>query len=633
MKYLLLATALLLGVSSSAFSQVQYQTREYSVDFAGEGTKFVNYWNGTGFTPGDLLFRKDMQLTLDYQAAVPNQGMIYVRAHYLLNYVTVKDPESEQPVYNFERLFEAFDELISRGMKPVFEIMGFPMIEGGKTEVAYDESAQAQLDSDNQWVPDFEKREDYLQWYDFVYELMTELEKRYGREELENWYFESTNEPDMHQLYWDKGIPALLNYWDATSEAIKAVNPKYIFGGPGTASLLSDEFKAVLAHCDTGTNAITGGQGAVLDFISIHEKNLPYNMSETYQEVIGYIREHHSGFRDIPFWNNEADPTWGWRKPFWYRPKPWYASFIIQSVDIHNRLVMDAMDINFGKLINDKGFLGDWYMRSDLARFSNNRNEDRFWLIKKPLHNVMSLLAHSSGRRYQTEGYESDRQLTTVLPIRKDNGQIVLLISNMPEFGSSVRSGGESDQVITPEQKKMHDSAGAIVNMVVENTGIKNPVFSHVRIDEINANPYSVWVDIGKPEEIDRKQYEFLAGYMEPVIMGRKQPLKNNRLSLVMSPSSVSMIVISEAAGEEKGRAEGPDVVRVSRYEGFDGERVEFVRWEQITDEVVAYNIYASHDGNEFFRVNRTPVLDLGYLHVVPDDANEVLYRVSIVDL
>ena len=632
MKQSLITTAILVLLYSFAYSQVQYEIRNYSIDFSGEGTEFVNYWNGTGFTPGDLLFRKDMQLTLDYQAAIPNQGMRYVRPHWLLNLVTVRNPGSEQAEYNFDRLFEALDEFVSRGMKPVFEIMGFPLIADKATTVEYDDFAQGIQDDGSQWVPDFEEREEYLLWYDFVYELVTELEKRYGREELESWYFECFNEPDMPEWFWNQGIPALLNYWDATSEAIKAVNENYLFGGPGTALILSDEFKAVIEHTYNGTNAITGEQGSVIDFISVHNKNLPYDMVQSEMEAFDFIREHYPGFQDISFWNNEADPTWGWRRPFWWRPTPWYAGFIVQSVDVHNRLIIDAVDINYGKLINDKGFLGDWYTRTALARFSNNRNQDRFWLIKKPVHNAMSLLAHMPGRRYQTEGYESERELTTVIPTRKENGQIVLLVSNMPEFGP-VRSGAESDHVITPEQKRLHDSAGAVVNLTVEHTGIRNPVFSHIRIDDIHANPYRAWIDIGKPEKLDRELYEFLAGHMEPVIVNWKESLENNRINLLMTPSSVSMIVISEAGDESGSNREQPHISHVSRYEGHNGERKEFVRWEQTTEDVVAYNVYASYDGNEYTRINSTPVFDLGFLHVVPDAIDEVSYRVSIVNL
>ncbi len=632
MKQSLITTAVVLLLYSFAYSQVQYEIRNYSIDFSGEGIEFVNYWNGTGFTPGDLLFRKDMQLTLDYQAAIPNQGMRYVRPHWLLNLVTVRNPGSDQADFDFDRLFEALDEFISRGMKPVFEVMGFPLLADKATAVEYDDFAQGIQDDGSQWVPDFEKREEYLLWYDFVYELVTELENRYGREELESWYFECFNEPDMPEWFWNQGIPALLNYWDATSEAIKAVNENYVFGGPGTALILSDEFKAVIEHTYNGINAITGEQGSVIDFISVHNKNLPYDMVESELEAFDFIREHYPGFQDISFWNNEADPTWGWIRPFWWRPRPWYAGFIVQSVDVHNRLIFDAVDINYGKLINDKGFLGDWYTRTALARFSNKRNQDRFWLIKKPVHNAMSLLAHMPGRRYQIEGYESKRELTTVIPTRKENGQIVLLVSNMPEFGP-VRSGADSDHVITPEQKRLHDSAGAVVNLTVEHTGIRNPVFSHIRIDDIHANPYRAWIDVGKPEKLDRELYELLAGHMEPVIVNRKKSLENNRLNLMMTPSSVSMIVISEAEDRSGSSRQKPRVLHASRYEGYNGERKEFVRWEQTTDDVVAYNVYASHDGNKYTRINSTPVFDLGFLHVVPDDIDEVSYRVSIVEL
>ncbi|TVR16204.1 MAG: hypothetical protein EA401_01715 [Planctomycetota bacterium] len=340
-----------------AWAQAVYPQRSYQIDLSAEGERLPIYWNGTGFTPGNLLLRSDMQLTLDYQAAIPNQGMHYVRPHWLLNMVTVRNPGSDQARYDYQQLFSALDQLVNRGMKPIFEIMGFPRVIGSAA-VTYDADAQGQRGRRQQWIPDFQERSDYLLWHDFIIDLTRNLEDRYGSEELKSWYFESTNEPDIHEWFWDQGIPALLNYWDATSSAIKAVNEDYRFGGPGTATVLSPEFKAVIAHCDTGSNAITGETGSVLDFISVHAKNRPYAMIDMEQRSIDWIREHHPRFRSLPFWNNEADPTWGWRRPFWWRPTAWYASFIIQSVDAHNRLLIDTSDINYGLLLNDKGFLG-----------------------------------------------------------------------------------------------------------------------------------------------------------------------------------------------------------------------------------------------------------------------------------
>lgn len=634
MMRMLIGVVVMMGCwMAGAEAQVHYHPREYRVDLSQEGTDFQPYWNGTGFTPGNILLRQDMHLTLDYQAAIANQGMRYVRPHWLLNMVTVRNPGSAEAEYDFTRLFQALDVMVSRDMKPIFEIMGFPRIVDSEA-VEYDADAQGQRGRDNQWVPDFEQREAYLLWHDFVTTLIRALEERYGSDELRSWYFESTNEPDIHEWFWDQGIPALLNYWDATSEAIKAVNPDYVFGGPGTATVLSDEFKAVLAHCDTGTNAITGEQGSVLDFISVHAKNLPYDMIQMEMRSIDYIREHHPAFTDTPFWNNEADPTWGWRRPFWWRPSSWYASFVIQSVDAHNRLIKDAMDINYGILVNDNGFLGNWYTRTALARFAHADDQDQFWLVKKPVHNAMSLLAQMGGQRLPVQRSVDERDTNSIIPVRNDNGQVVILMANMPEFGP-VRSGAESDQVITAQQRQAHDSQGAAVQLHLDNLGMEHPVLTHVRLDGIHANPYAVWRDIGAPQTLDREQYALLAGHMEPAIIQRQQALGEGPVQISMSPSSVSLLIISEPTVPSTSKPMQAEIHSVNHYRGQGGEQTAFIRWQQVGDAVQAYNVFVSSDGEQYQQINPAPIMDLGFLHVLPEGtaAEDLHYSVRVHDL
>ncbi|TVR15041.1 MAG: hypothetical protein EA401_03420 [Planctomycetota bacterium] len=618
-----------LGVASA---QVHYHPRQVQVDVAQEGVDFQPYWNGTGFTPGNILLRQDMHLTLDYQAAIPNQGMRYVRPHWLLNMVSVRHPGSDQAEYDFSQLFQALDVMIARGMKPIFEIMGYPRIEDADEEVTYDADAQGLGGQDGQWVPDFSQRDEYLLWHQFVKELITALEERYGSEELQSWYFESTNEPDIHEWFWKQGIPALLNYWDATSEAIKSVNPDYVFGGPGTATVLSDEFKAVLAHCDTGTNAITGEQGSTLDFISVHAKNTPYSMIDMEMRSIDYIREHHPRFVNLPFWNNEADPTWGWRRPFWWRPTPWYAGFIVQSVDAHNRLIMDAMEINYGLLVNDKGFLGDWYTRTALARFANEQNRDQFWMIKKPVHNAMSLLAHMGGQRLSINSDADERDHTSIIPVRNDQGQLLILLANMPKFGP-VRSGAESDHVITPPQRRRIDSQGALVELALEALDMQQPVLTHVRLDGIHANPYAVWRDLGSPEVLDRESYALLASHMEPAILQHQDALSNGPLRIAMSPASVSLLVISDAAQAPEITHPNPEILSINHYHGQQGERGAFIRWQQASDAVVAYDVFAAYDDGDYEQVNSAPIFDLGFLHVLPEGVEGVRYSIRVHEL
>ncbi len=622
---------LLLLFVPTVVSQMNYSFYEYSIDFSQPGKTHVNYWHATGFTPGELLFRDDMQLTLDYLSAIPNSGLVHIRPHWMLNLVGSRNAGTPEATYNFDRLGAAFDELVSRGLKPIFEVMGFPAITWETGPGEYDAAAQSQRNQPDQWIPDFENMEDVRLWYDFVKEMTTYLEDRYGVEELKTWYFECTNEPDIHNHFWSYGIPALLNYWDATSEAIKAVNPDYQFGGPGTARGVSDEFKAVLAHCDTGTNVITGEQGAVLDYISVHRKFLPYVMIDRELECIEYIRENHPRFKDLPFWNDEADPMAGWSRSYWWRPHPWYGAFVIQSVDAHNRLLIDSAGVNYQMLLNDNGFMGNWYHRTQLARFLNTdetNEEVRFWLFKKPVLTVMTMLALGEGNRYDVEGYATTREHVIVVPSRTPSNEIVLLILNKPEFGP-VHNNWVSNRHITPEQKVLHDPHGANLTLNLQGLNFEKPVLRHVRLDELHGYAHGAWRALGSPDSLSADMYRVIAAHMDPVMIDQRQTDEISTLHLQLPPSSVSMVIISDAHNNVSHST--PEIRSINDYSGYNGEQKKFIRWEQMPGMIVRYHVYASYDGGEYHRVSPYPLFDLGYLDVLPDGVSEAEYRIEVV--
>ena len=627
-----LFTAFLFMMSSVVLvSQSAYESYHYKVDFAKEGKSHHIYWNNTGFTPGDMLFRKDMQLSLDYLAAVPNQETVYIRPHWLLNLIGSRGMETENPEFNFDRLDAALDQIVTRELKLIFEIMGFPSLEWEVGENVYDDAAQEQKNQAQQWDPDFTKEEDYLKWHAFIKALISHLAERYGTEELNTWYFECSNEPDIHRHFWDRGIPSLLNYWDASSEAIKAVNPEFQFGGPGTARGLSDEYKAVLAHCDTGMNVITGERGAVLDFISVHRKELTYNMIDNEIECIQYIRENHPGFKDLPFWNDEGDPMAGWSRHYWWRPHPWYGAFIAQSVEAHNRLLIDSMGVNYGVLLNDNGFLGNWYQRTALARYNNEENEDHLWLFKKPALSVMTMLALTEGTRFDVEGYASSRENVIVMPTKSRNGEVVVLLVNKPEFGPP-HNNWVNNEDISLEQMILHDPNGASIKLSLKNMGFENPEMMQVQLDAMHGYAHGTWKRLGKPDTITTEIYREIAANMDPVVVEEGFSLTGNDqddLHLVLPPSSVTMLVIRDKDTQLDFPA--PEITTITAYAGYNGEKKNFISWQQVKGAIVRYNVYASYDGGEYTRVNPYPVFERGYLDVLPESVDKADYKIEVI--
>ena len=80
---------------------------------------------------------------------------------------------------------------------------------------------------------------DYLKWRNLVYETVKHLQERYGAEEIESWYFEVWNEPDLGDHFWipDPKNPDRTNQeeyyklYDYAVDGAVAANPNIRIGG------------------------------------------------------------------------------------------------------------------------------------------------------------------------------------------------------------------------------------------------------------------------------------------------------------------------------------------------------------------------------------------------------------------
>ena len=101
--------------------------------------------------------------------------------------------------------------------------------------------------------------------------------ERYGKKEVESWYWEVWNEPDI--FYWQGTPEEYIKLYDFTADAVKRALPTARIGGPATtgpAQPKAAEFlRKFLEHCANGINSATGKTGAPLDFITFHAKGAP----------------------------------------------------------------------------------------------------------------------------------------------------------------------------------------------------------------------------------------------------------------------------------------------------------------------------------------------------------------------
>lgn len=244
---LLLSLALALPVCLSAQSSAETIT----INAGARTTDFPHFWEqviGSGRAVLTLResWRNDARLVKQATA------IQYVRFHAIFHdEMGVYDEDKDgKPIYNFSYVDQVYDGLLELGLKPFVELSFMPR--------------KLALNPDNYhpfwYKPLPSPPRDQARWGALIEAFTRHLVERYGREEIESWYFEVWNEPNID--FWN-GKPQLETYlqmYDTTAKAVKAVDPKLRIGGPGTAQAAwADKF---IAHCTTTK--------IPFDFVSTH---------------------------------------------------------------------------------------------------------------------------------------------------------------------------------------------------------------------------------------------------------------------------------------------------------------------------------------------------------------------------
>jgi xylan 1,4-beta-xylosidase len=174
--------------------------------------------------------RANEGLRADWQAQLATVqkeiGFRYIRFHGLLHDdMGVYNEDSQgNPIYNFQYVDALYDELLAQHIRPFVEISFMP----------------AKLASDARtvfwWKARVSPPKDMARWNDLIKALMTHWRARYGEPEINQWYFEVWNEPNLHNVFFSGNMEDYFSLYQNTADSIRYVCPHCRVGGPATAS-------------------------------------------------------------------------------------------------------------------------------------------------------------------------------------------------------------------------------------------------------------------------------------------------------------------------------------------------------------------------------------------------------------
>jgi xylan 1,4-beta-xylosidase len=113
---------------------------------------------------------------------------------------------------------------------------------------------------------------DYAKWGELAYQWAKHCVERYGRAEVEQWYWEVWNEANIG--YW-RGTPEeFRKLHDFAIAGVRRALPTARVGGPDTAGSGGQFMRDFLEHC-LRRELCDRREGTPLDFIAFHAKGAP----------------------------------------------------------------------------------------------------------------------------------------------------------------------------------------------------------------------------------------------------------------------------------------------------------------------------------------------------------------------
>ena len=209
-----------IGLSGMA----QAQTRTVQADLAqvtGPHTQVPLRCVGAGRANEGL--RADWQQQL---ATVQSEiGFKYIRMHGLLHddMGVYREDKDGKPEYNFQYIDTLYDALLRQHIRPFVELTFMPSQLASGTQTVF------------WWKGNITPPKDPAKWAALIRALVAHFKERYGAEEVQQWYFEVWNEPDLHNGFFSGSLDDYLALYKNTAEAVKAECPACRVGGPASA--------------------------------------------------------------------------------------------------------------------------------------------------------------------------------------------------------------------------------------------------------------------------------------------------------------------------------------------------------------------------------------------------------------
>jgi len=495
--------------------------------------KLLPIWKFFGYDEANYTYMKDGKKLLSEIAAL-SPVRVNIRAHNMLtsgdgtpglkwsSTNAYTEDANGKPVYNWKIVDSIFDSYIRRGMKPLAEI-GFMPEALSVNPGVLNEAPALDKNAPKHYAGWAYPPKSYEKWAELVFQWVKHSVQRYGKTEVEGWYWEVWNEPDL-SFYW-KGTPdEYIKLYDYTADAVKRALPIAKIGGPETTSpdgkSGGELLRRFLTHVVSGKNYVTGKTGVPLDFITFHAKGAPklidgvvwMNMGNQLRSIDkGFeIVSSYPALKNLPIIIGESDPegcaacSEDLHPENAYRNSTMYASYTAAVVTC-------TYDLARKRGVNLAGAVTWAFEFEDQPYFRGFRDLATNG-IDKPVLNVFRMLGMMQGSRVtatstSTQNYNSIRDSS--------------VRGKEPDINALATKSSNSAAVIVWNYHDKNDVnvAPATISVTVKGLPQQRLLLTQYIIDQEHSNAFTAWKKMGSPKEPTVDEYKTLeaAGQLQEI--------------------------------------------------------------------------------------------------------------------
>ena len=515
MRLLFLAAAAL--CTCSATSGAQQRTTPFPVairvDASRSGNELKPIYRFFGADEPNYATMKDGRKLLGELGQL-GDAQTYFRAHSLLvtgdgtpalkwgsTNVYTEDAHG-RAIYDWTIVDRIFETYLARGVKPYAQIGFMPHALSVHPE-PYQHVWRPGLPYDDVYTGWAYPPKDYAKWGELVYQWVKHCVDKFGKAEVEQWYWEVWNEPNIG--YW-RGTPEeFFKLHDYAIAAVRRALPTARVGGPDAAGSGGKFMQDFLEHTLRGKNYATGVTGTPMDFVSFHAKGAPtFVDGHVRMGIAAQLKTIDDGFariasfpelRTTPIVIGESDPDGcaACQGPqLGYRNGTMFSSYTA-AVFARKHLLAEKHGVNLtGALTWAFEFEDQAYFAGFRALATNG--------IDLPVLNVFRMMAKMTGQRLPVES-TGDLGVEAIMRDGvRGSPDVAALASLAPGKLALLVWHYHDDDLPGPDANVQLTLAGMPFTA-------SDAHVTHYRIDDTHSNAYAEWKRLGAPIAPTRQQY------------------------------------------------------------------------------------------------------------------------------